>query len=67
MDVYAHAFEVQHKDDRSPLTEADLAAHRPDVAHGPVIGGGEQEGDARLIQRTRLLGGRGVQIDAQRG
>lgn len=32
MDVYAHAFEVQHKDDRSPLTEADLAAHRILVA-----------------------------------
>jgi 3'(2'), 5'-bisphosphate nucleotidase len=27
MQVYAGAFEVQHKADRSPLTEADMAAH----------------------------------------
>ena len=47
--------------------EADFAAHRPDVAHGPVVGRREQEGDARLVQRSRLLGGRGVQIDAERG
>jgi 3'(2'), 5'-bisphosphate nucleotidase len=26
--VYEHAFEVEHKSDRSPLTAADLAAHR---------------------------------------
>jgi 3'(2'), 5'-bisphosphate nucleotidase len=28
LDVYASDFAVQHKDDRSPLTEADLRAHR---------------------------------------
>lgn len=28
MDVYRSDFDVQHKDDESPLTEADLAAHR---------------------------------------
>jgi 3'(2'), 5'-bisphosphate nucleotidase len=27
MAVYANAFDVEHKDDRSPLTAADLAAH----------------------------------------
>ena len=27
MGVYANAFDVEHKDDRSPLTAADLAAH----------------------------------------
>jgi 3'(2'), 5'-bisphosphate nucleotidase len=26
--VYEHGFDVAHKDDRSPLTEADLASHR---------------------------------------
>jgi 3'(2'), 5'-bisphosphate nucleotidase len=30
--VYRGPFAVQHKDDRSPLTEADLAAHRVIVA-----------------------------------
>lgn len=30
--VYRHPFEVAHKDDRSPLTEADLDAHRVIVA-----------------------------------
>ncbi|GAB2495582.1 3'(2'),5'-bisphosphate nucleotidase CysQ [Arenimonas alkanexedens] len=30
--VYAQDFEVQHKDDASPLTQADLAAHRIIVA-----------------------------------
>src|SRR5687768_957846 len=28
MQVYAQDFDVEHKDDRSPLTQADLAAHR---------------------------------------
>lgn len=28
MDIYASGFEVSHKDDASPLTTADLAAHR---------------------------------------
>ncbi|MDX1461331.1 MAG: 3'(2'),5'-bisphosphate nucleotidase CysQ [Xanthomonadales bacterium] len=28
MDIYADDFEIQHKADRSPLTEADLRAHR---------------------------------------
>ncbi len=28
LDVYETDFDVQHKDDRSPLTKADLAAHR---------------------------------------
>ncbi|MCB5187517.1 3'(2'),5'-bisphosphate nucleotidase CysQ [Methylobacillus caricis] len=28
MDIYRNDFAVQHKDDRSPLTEADLSAHR---------------------------------------
>jgi 3'(2'), 5'-bisphosphate nucleotidase len=32
LDVYAGSFAVQHKDDRSPLTEADLRAHRLLVA-----------------------------------
>jgi len=32
MQVYAQDFAVGHKDDRSPLTEADLAAHRIIVA-----------------------------------
>ena len=32
LDVYRSPFTVQHKDDRSPLTEADLAAHRIIVA-----------------------------------
>ena len=32
MAVYAQDFEVEHKDDRSPLTEADLASHRLIVA-----------------------------------
>ncbi|MEO7431989.1 MAG: 3'(2'),5'-bisphosphate nucleotidase CysQ [Dokdonella sp.] len=32
MDVYASDFAVDHKDDRSPLTAADLAAHRVIVA-----------------------------------
>jgi 3'(2'), 5'-bisphosphate nucleotidase len=27
MEIYAGSFDVQHKDDRSPLTAADLAAH----------------------------------------
>ncbi len=32
MDIYSRGFDVQEKDDRSPLTEADLAAHRHIVA-----------------------------------
>ena len=32
MDVYRQDFAVEHKDDRSPLTQADLAAHRIIVA-----------------------------------
>src|SRR5579864_8357896 len=28
MRVYAHAFEVTHKDDKTPVTEADLASER---------------------------------------
>lgn len=28
LEVYARTFAVEHKDDKSPLTEADLAAHR---------------------------------------
>lgn len=32
MDVYTSDFAVEHKDDRSPLTAADLAAHRIIVA-----------------------------------
>jgi 3'(2'), 5'-bisphosphate nucleotidase len=28
MDVYREDFDVEHKDDRSPLTKADLASHR---------------------------------------
>ncbi len=32
MSVYARDFTVEHKEDRSPLTEADLAAHRVIVA-----------------------------------
>ena len=32
LDVYRGPFAVQHKDDRSPLTEADLSAHRIIVA-----------------------------------
>jgi 3'(2'), 5'-bisphosphate nucleotidase len=32
MQVYAHDFEVERKDDNSPLTQADLAAHRIIVA-----------------------------------
>lgn len=28
LDVYAQDFSVEHKDDRSPLTQADLASHR---------------------------------------
>jgi 3'(2'), 5'-bisphosphate nucleotidase len=28
LEIYEHAFEVEHKSDRSPLTAADLAAHR---------------------------------------
>ena len=32
LDVYEHAFEVEHKSDASPLTAADLAAHRIIVA-----------------------------------
>jgi 3'(2'), 5'-bisphosphate nucleotidase len=32
MRVYAQDFEVQHKDDRSPLTEADMASHHLIVA-----------------------------------
>ena len=30
--VYAQDFSVEHKDDRSPLTEADMAAHHAIVA-----------------------------------
>jgi 3'(2'), 5'-bisphosphate nucleotidase len=44
MDVYTSDFAVEHKDDRSPLTAADLAAHRIIVAglealtpHLPVL------------------------------
>jgi 3'-phosphoadenosine 5'-phosphosulfate (PAPS) 3'-phosphatase len=45
--VYEHAFEVEHKSDRSPLTAADLAAHRilvegpgsADARHPRVVGG----------------------------
>ncbi|MNQ57525.1 hypothetical protein D3C85_716860 [compost metagenome] len=47
--------------------ETNLGAHRPDVAHGSVIGGGEQEGDAGLIQGAGLLRDGGVQVDAERG
>jgi 3'(2'), 5'-bisphosphate nucleotidase len=32
MEVYRQDFSVEHKDDRSPLTQADLAAHRIIVA-----------------------------------
>jgi 3'(2'), 5'-bisphosphate nucleotidase len=32
LDVYGSAFAVEHKDDRSPLTEADKRAHRAIVA-----------------------------------
>lgn len=32
MKVYAGAFNVEHKDDHSPLTEADLAAHETIIA-----------------------------------
>jgi 3'(2'), 5'-bisphosphate nucleotidase len=32
MDVYRQDFAVEHKDDRSPLTEADMASHRIIVA-----------------------------------
>ena len=32
MRVYAHAFEVTHKDDKTPVTEADLASERVIVA-----------------------------------
>lgn len=28
MEIYARNFDVEHKEDKSPLTEADLAAHR---------------------------------------
>ena len=47
--------------------ETDLGADGADVAHGPVIGGGEQEGDAGLIQGAGLLRDGGVQVDAERG
>lgn len=55
--VYHGAFDVAHKDDRSPVTEADLAAHRcivdglarltPDI---PVL---SEESDAREIWQRR--------------
>lgn len=32
MEVYAREFNVEHKDDRSPLTEADMAAHHAIMA-----------------------------------
>ncbi len=32
MEVYARGFNIEHKDDRSPLTEADMAAHHAIVA-----------------------------------
>jgi len=32
MEIYRQDFTVEHKDDRSPLTQADLAAHRVIVA-----------------------------------
>ena len=28
IEIYERDFDVEHKDDRSPLTEADMAAHR---------------------------------------
>ncbi|MNT26360.1 hypothetical protein D3C72_1619280 [compost metagenome] len=48
-------------------TETNLGADRADVTHGPVIGGGEQEGDAGLIQGAGLLRDGGVEVDAERG
>ena len=38
LDVYASAFAVEHKDDRSPLTEADKRAHRAIVSALAVTG-----------------------------
>ncbi len=38
--VYARDFEVTEKADASPLTQADLAAHRRIVSRLPVLGGG---------------------------
>jgi len=38
LDVYSSAFAVEHKDDRSPLTEADKRAHRAIVSALAVTG-----------------------------
>lgn len=56
LDVYARSFDVQHKGDASPLTEADLASHHcivdgltaltPDI---PVLS--EESSDAHKAQR----------------
>ncbi len=40
MAVYAQDFEVMAKDDASPLTQADLAAHRCIVSQLPALDGG---------------------------
>ena len=58
MEVYARGFNIEHKDDRSPLTEADMAAHHC-IADGlraltpelPVLS--EEEADAPFSERSR--------------
>jgi 3'(2'), 5'-bisphosphate nucleotidase len=58
MDVYRQDFDVDHKDDRSPLTQADLASHRIIV-----------EGLARLTPDIPVLSEESAQLpwDVRRG
>ena len=41
LEVYATDFDVQHKADMSPLTQADMASHRCIDVHEFVVGHGK--------------------------
>lgn len=58
LEIYAQDFSVEHKDDRSPLTEADMAAHHTIVAglqaltpELPVLS--EEEAAVPFAERSR--------------
>lgn len=58
LEIYESEFAIQHKDDKSPLTEADLAAHRTIVAglekltpHIPVLS--EESASIPFAERSR--------------
>jgi 3'(2'), 5'-bisphosphate nucleotidase len=58
MRIYDRGFDVQHKEDRSPLTEADLAAHRHIVAELGALSPGipilSEESASEVPAQTRL-------------